>query len=347
MAESVVAFVAGKLSCRSGAAEKLLRGFASDLRRQAKEEGRVTINGLGTFTASSSELAFVPDEALLSAAWAALDGLEPVMVVSGKESAAELTADEALSQTSAGEAAPPDLKPEVTGGPAGTESRGDGPSAEEDARTSADTGPSESSRPPGASLPRRPARPTRRPKPRWRWPVAILGMFIVGAALVLLLDFEQFEPQDPPGQHTIIAGDPTLTGPAGSEERLGPGANPLPNNSVAQEAQDSVGTKTEAGTDLPPQEEVRSQTRLDRNQGGYTLIVASFEDRAVAASEVDRTRMLISSPGIPVDIMRSRDGTKFRVTVGQQPTIEDALSLREQLTMLPSSTWVLRITADS
>ncbi len=347
MAESVVTFVARKLSFRSDAAEKLLRGFASDLRRQVEEEGPVTIYGLGTFTASNSDLAFVPEEALLSAAWAALDSLEPVTVYSAEELSAAVAADEAVSLASEGEAAPPDLKPEVTADPAGKVSGDDEPGAEEDARTSADTDPSESTRSPGASLPGRPEPPARRPKRRWRWPVAVLGMFVVGAALVLLLDSRQFEPQESPGQNTIIAGDPTMTNPAGSEERLDADPDPIPQNSDAAEAQDSVDTTAGAGTDLPPPKEDRSPIRLDRNLGGFTLIVASFEARAVAASEVDRFRVLISNPGIPVDVMPSRDGTKFRVTVGQQPTKEAAVTLREQLAMLPEGTWVLRITADS
>ncbi len=90
MTDSVVQSVARALSIDPGEAEQWLRGFAAAWRDRILLEGRITLEGLGSFVATGSGVIFEPDAKLLAAAWAGLDNLPPLEVVSSEEAAAEL-----------------------------------------------------------------------------------------------------------------------------------------------------------------------------------------------------------------------------------------------------------------
>ncbi len=80
---------------------------------------------------------------------------------------------------------------------------------------------------------------------------------------------------------------------------------------------------------------------LNRDSGGYTLIIGSFNTSEQASNMVDQFRKIY--PRIPIGILRNHDNTLYRVAIGQNPTIPEALALKERLTELPAETWVLNI----
>ena len=92
-----------------------------------------------------------------------------------------------------------------------------------------------------------------------------------------------------------------------------------------------------------PEEDVAASIPdgLNRSIGGYTLIVASFQEASVAQTVADQYRT--SLDGVPVDVLHRSGEEIYRVAVGQTPTIAEALSLRSDLPDLPAETWVLRI----
>ena len=164
---------------------------------------------------------------------------------------------------------------------------------------------------------------------RRRWPWALAGAVVVVAALLLLRpDPQAPEPQDPVAAQDSAAQDSVAEAEAGLD--------------VA--AQDAVAPPADG--EETPVVQAPPARGLDRTLDGYTIIVASFDEPGVAAEEAARYRALVGDAQLPVDVMRSADGTKFRVAIGQRPTIDAAVALRAELTVLPQDAWILRIAAD-
>ena len=80
---------------------------------------------------------------------------------------------------------------------------------------------------------------------------------------------------------------------------------------------------------------------LNRESGGYTLVIGSFDTPEQASILIDEYRGLY--PTIPVDTLRNHDNTLYRVAIGQASTISEALALKDRLTELPAQAWVLNI----
>ncbi len=80
---------------------------------------------------------------------------------------------------------------------------------------------------------------------------------------------------------------------------------------------------------------------LNRETGGYTLVIGSFDTPEQASILIDEYRELY--PTIPVDTLRNHDNTLYRVAIGQVPTVSEALALKDRLTELPAQAWVLNI----
>ena len=81
--------------------------------------------------------------------------------------------------------------------------------------------------------------------------------------------------------------------------------------------------------------------RLDRSQGGYTLIVASFQEESVAQTVALEYGSTLGK--VPVGVLYNAGDEFYRVAVGQVQTIPEALELKESLSALPEDAWVLRI----
>ena len=80
---------------------------------------------------------------------------------------------------------------------------------------------------------------------------------------------------------------------------------------------------------------------LDRQLGGYTIILGSFATLSQALTVVEQYRILY--PSIPVDTLMNPDNTRYRVAIGQTSTIPEALALKSRLSQLPSGSWIFNI----
>ncbi len=102
----------------------------------------------------------------------------------------------------------------------------------------------------------------------------------------------------------------------------------------------------ESPADPPPVETPPTQAdpetpSLNRESGGYTLIIGSFDTSAQASILIAQYRDIY--PTVPISTLQNRNNTLYRVGIGQVPTIAEALALKERLTELPADAWVLNI----
>ncbi len=98
---------------------------------------------------------------------------------------------------------------------------------------------------------------------------------------------------------------------------------------------------------VEPQPDESPVPTIDINAGGYTLVAASFENRAAAVSVADnyRTRLFADNVAVGVLETNTNGSVRYRVAIGQVPTVDDAVELKSRLSGLPDDTWVVRITS--
>ena len=161
---------------------------------------------------------------------------------------------------------------------------------------------------------------------RQRWPWAAAAMVVVAAGVYLITQGSN-ESNSPAEEATAIS-TPIIAEFA------------LTDSITTVDVEDSV--DPEPPTVPDPETEKGPETfTLDREAGGYTLIVASFVDESTALEVAERYRSIY--PDIPIGILRSSDDAKHRIAVGQAPTITEALDLKSRLNHLPPESWVLSI----
>jgi len=105
--------------------------------------------------------------------------------------------------------------------------------------------------------------------------------------------------------------------------------------------EDNIDESVEIPSDPQPDSDIRS---IDRNTGGYTIILGSFETPERALSLVEQYRKIY--PDLVVDTLVNINN-RYRVAIGQTPTISEAVSLKNRLLDIPSSAWVKNILNDS
>ncbi len=120
---------------------------------------------------------------------------------------------------------------------------------------------------------------------------------------------------------------------------------PDPSDSPAnmEVANGIVANPVEPSTDAIPSEQPdtnNGSVLLDREAGGYTIIVGSFNTPEQAQAVVERYRT--SLPGMAVDTLVS-DDSQYRVALGQFPSIPDAVAAISQLDEIPSDAWVKNV----
>ena len=189
-----------------------------------------------------------------------------------------------------------------------------------------------------------PAKPVARRPVRPRLPWIAAGALVLAVAVWFFVispggSADSTEHSNPAGTETV-AGDLAAEASESNSELLGTGdEGPIPD--------ETTGIDSPAATAPPSDVQDPEPDAFDPHAGGYTLVVASFDNRESAERVMNQMQTLVAETATPVGIMRSQDGVWHRVSVGQVPTIDDALGLKEMLTMLPHDAWVLRITADS
>ena len=179
-------------------------------------------------------------------------------------------------------------------------------------------------------------------------------MLIVAIGSVLwLLRQSETTPRDAE-QRTAAAGtdsqtgDKDVAGTTSDTVKLSPSELQQPSDSPESQAE-----STAPPTDL--QEDPRSSNELasawepgafNRREGGYTLVVSSQATRREAAAFARNVIQGLGDEALKVDILEgtARGRSRYRVGVGQFPSVEQALSEMDRLSpRLPEGVWVLRI----
>ena len=325
---------------RTDQAELLLRRFAQEVHTQLTEQGHATIRGIGTFTTVDTGLSFVPDNALLNAAWVAEQELKPVTVLVDNTFLEQVPPANDAQQPGKAEASAPSStdsdplpQPESENAPVGLP----GPGAPAKKQLSS---PPAAKRPGPTPLGTRTVRQRRKP-----WSHAVLGTLAIGIVLAGLWGTIAFWPGGEESENITSTEDSTTATTPPPLEPADASSDPSRDDAVEEEEREAGSVPSEAAQDdaAPPP----SVNEFDHALGGYALIVGSLSEYGAALREMDRFRRMLDDPGIPVGIMRSRDRTRFRVAVGQQSTIEGVLALKAAHASLPDDSWVLRIRANS
>ena len=198
-----------------------------------------------------------------------------------------------------------------------------------------------------ADLPPKPRFPRQvhtREEPRRRsvlpWILLVAAFIVIGSGLYFFFG--------PPSQTTTSDTPPTAaeqTPPLEATEPAPPAADTLEDAST-----DTTGEiTTPVAPATPPQEtpaETPSALRIDVSRGGYTLVVGSSTQQAIAEALAERFRQRFSGQSLPVDVLVGEsDGvTRYRVVVGQVETSEEAVALKNRhAANLPEGTWPINI----
>ena len=123
-------------------------------------------------------------------------------------------------------------------------------------------------------------------------------------------------------------------------------AEPEPEATETEAAAESVAEAeppppAEASIDQPP---LRAQ--IDRQAGGWTVVLASHPAQASANTNAARYRERLRNTGHPVEVIAgvSQGATRFRVVVGQFETLEAGqAALRTLAGQIPRDAWLLRL----
>jgi len=169
------------------------------------------------------------------------------------------------------------------------------------------------------------------------WILLFTAVIVIGAALYFMFGPPSRTSDTPPtaAQETP---PPEATEPAAETPTVAP-------------AETTAETTTPADPTTPPQQTpaepaTPSSGRIDVARGGYTLVVGSLTEQAVAEAQAERFRQRFSGESLPVDVLVSTsDGvTRYRVVVGQVETVEEAVALKNRLLAnLPDGTWPTNI----
>ncbi|PSQ98786.1 MAG: hypothetical protein BRD48_06005 [Bacteroidetes bacterium QS_9_68_14] len=154
------------------------------------------------------------------------------------------------------------------------------------------------------------------------------------------------------GQQGVVPGPVAVLQQGGGSGNAPPGASPgaSGNRSGAAAAADSAAADT-AGSPSPADSatEVRAG-RLDRAEGGWTVVVASETSRDTARRAAQQFAQQFQDQDYPIDILEATvDGTpRYRVVVGQFSSREAAAQpLQQDGGPFPQGAWALQVEPDS
>jgi hypothetical protein len=191
-----------------------------------------------------------------------------------------------------------------------------------------------------------------------RWGAVLLTLLLAGggawyfvgqqdagsdATVALQQPEQQSDPstEDPAPASAAPDGEATSAGDAMTSEGTAP---PAPSAASTGAAPD--GEATSAGDDTTGEGAFADADRLDRAQGGWTVVVASETAREEAERVARRFAKRFQEQDYPIDILETTvEGTqRFRVVVGQFSSSDQVIQTIEQDTSrLPPDAWGLEI----
>ena len=164
-------------------------------------------------------------------------------------------------------------------------------------------------------------------KPHGRRPWIVATLSIVAALVVGSYFIIRIIPNQPqPPTTTVEPADPVPIPPESAVDET------IPDGPVTEGTGETV--------DTPPVQPDTRPILLDREAGGYTIILASFSISSSALATVEQYREIY--PDLPVDTLVSSDN-RYRVTIGQVPTLPEAVALKNRLSEIPSDAWPVNI----
>ena len=119
-------------------------------------------------------------------------------------------------------------------------------------------------------------------------------------------------------------------------------AAPPPADTLATAADTATVAVTTPEAPAAPADPLRGAAGIDPAAGGFTWVVASELDRAVAERRVDAYR----EQGLRAGVVAQEAGgrTRYRVSLGQFDSIAEAEARRADLpTDVPADSWILRL----
>ncbi|PSQ82129.1 MAG: hypothetical protein BRD46_00380 [Bacteroidetes bacterium QS_8_68_15] len=170
-----------------------------------------------------------------------------------------------------------------------------------------------------------------------RWGAALLALLLLGIGAWYLVGG-----QDGGAPEASVA---RQEGDAPTETAAPPPAGSTPDGEAGGAASDDT-TGAESAPSSPGRRAFAEADRLDRAQGGWTVVVTSKTSRAEAKQVARRFAQRFRDADHPIDILETTvDGTpRFRVVVGQFSSSDQALQLIEQDTSrLPADAWGLEM----
>ena len=181
------------------------------------------------------------------------------------------------------------------------------------------------------------------------WLVALLILLVAGLGVWYVLGQQgvttgplaMFEQEAP----TEEASTPTSEEPAAST----PGT-PSSETPSTGEAAPATSNKETAPQPSPAEQAYNDAPRLDREQGGWTVVVASETSRDAARTAAQRFAQRFQEQGYPIDIVAStvNDTRRFRVVVGQFDSSDQVLqTINENADRFPEDAWALELGSGS
>ena len=177
---------------------------------------------------------------------------------------------------------------------------------------------------------------------------SILGLTFSETRDVPLYDFELTVPLDTTepeaiaywreqrGEQLAAGSDPVPTGPNASPSSADSADAPAP--TLAQ-------ARSKADTDTMAQSEPEAGTTAQNASSIWTVVVASVLESTAAEETARRFRERLGDQDYAVQVQHSSQNGRYRVGVGQFSSVENALSLLEDMNgTLPEGAWLLEMT---
>ncbi|MDX1548027.1 MAG: SPOR domain-containing protein [Rhodothermales bacterium] len=180
------------------------------------------------------------------------------------------------------------------------------------------------------------SRPASAPPRRSALPWALITLFVILTAVAVY--FWMSNGEDAP--------DPTARTETPAAVDPSPALTPAPTDTTDATAAAPEAPADDEPASVEPDDEL---PRIVPADGGFTWIVASRRDRALAEQAAARFRDRLGGQLVPVGVVAGTSGgqSRYRVGVGQVPDADAANALRQRLgDVLPADAWLLRLQPD-
>ena len=186
----------------------------------------------------------------------------------------------------------------------------------------------------------------------WIWIGSAVVLLLAAAGALWFLKLPPFgpgngnSPLSPPAPAVVESVPPSSSASGGVDGTPNSGETTDPSNSLEVGSNSSTaGTPTTSAPEPQPAPVIQ-RIPIDRNQGGYTIVVASELLRNDAQQIADQYTQEFQGRGFPIDVLTTTeyDVPRHRVGIGQFGEYRDATAVLTNIkSRLPSDAWLLKI----